>query len=218
MINLIKVILGTVFILAIFFGPAGTFNWPEAWIYLLMTVVYAVPTVLYLKKHNPELIKRRQKFIPEKGWDAVFTYATVVIFVIFLVILGLDAVRFGWSVVPFWLKTISFVGIGLSFAILFLVLKENAYLLRIVKIEKGHKLVTTGPYSVVRHPMYVAVILQFTLFPLALGSFWALPLALLIDIFIIIRTILEEKTLTEDLEGYKEYTEKVRYRMMPGIW
>ena len=213
-----KILLGIFFILVLFFGPAGTFDWPEAWVYLGMMFVYFLPTVIYLKKFNPELLKRRTNFKPEKNWDAVITYGSAAIFIVMLIIMGFDTVRFGWSEVPFWLKTISFVGIGLSFVLLFLVMRENAYLARIVRVEREQKVVTTGPYSIVRHPMYVAVIGQFTLFPLALGSFYALPLAILVDIFIIIRIILEEKTLFEELEGYKEYVQKTRYRLLPGVW
>jgi len=87
-----------------------------------------------------------------------------------------------------------------------------------VKVDKSHKIVTTGPYSVVRHPMYVAVMIQFSSIPLALGSLYAFFLALVIDIFIVIRTYLEDKTLHRELKGYKKYAKKTRYRLLPGVW
>ncbi|MCW4032975.1 MAG: isoprenylcysteine carboxylmethyltransferase family protein [Candidatus Bathyarchaeota archaeon] len=215
---IIKLVLFIFVMLAILLFPAGTFNWPEAWLYLLINICYFIPTFLYLKKHNPELLKRRAKIKPEKGWDMVITVAASILFIPMFVITGLDAVRFGWSLVPVELKVVGFVGIIFSFIILFLVMRENAYLFRVVKVQKGQKLVTTGPYSIVRHPMYVAVMTQFTCIPLALGSFYGLIPAIIIDIFIVIRTYLEDKTLLKELKGYKKYAKKTSYRLLPGVW
>ncbi len=214
----IKLVLYIFVILALLLIPAGTLNWPEAWLYLLINLLYFIPTLLYLRKKSPELIRRRSKLKPERGWDMVFTIVVTVIFVAMFVIIGLDAVRFGWSFVPVELKIVGFVGIILSFIVLFLIFRENAFLFRIVKVEKTQKLITTGPYSVVRHPMYIAVMIQFTCIPLALGSLYAFILALVIDVFIVIRTYLEDKTLHRELKGYKEYAKKTRYRLLPGVW
>lgn len=215
---IVKLVLFIIVILALLLLPAGTFNWPEAWLYLLINIFYFIPMILYLKKHSPELVKRRSKLKPEKSWDMVINVAAGIIFIVLFVITGLDAVRYGWSIVPIELKALGFVGIIFSFVILFLVFRENAYLFRIVKVQKGQKLVTTGPYSVVRHPMYVAVITQFTCIPLALGSFYGLIPAILVDALIIIRIYFEEKILHKELKGYKNYAKKTRYRLLPGIW
>ena len=177
-----------------------------------------IPTLLYLKKNSPDLLKKRTEMKPEKGWDMVFTVIASVVYIALFIIVGLDAVRYRWSAAPIELDALGFVGIIFSFIILFLVMKENAYLFRIVKVEKGHEVVTTGPYSVVRHPMYAAMIIQLTCTPLALGSYYALIPAVLIDILIVIRTILEDKTLQKELEGYAEYTKKTPYRLLPGVW
>lgn len=214
----IKLALFVFVILALLFFPAGTFNWPEALLYLVINVCYMIPTLMYLKKYNPELLKRRSKIKPEKGWDMIITIAASILFVPMFVITGLDAVRFGWSVVPVELKIVGFTGVIFSFVILFLVMRENAYLFRIVKVQEDHKLVTSGPYSIVRHPMYVAVMIQFACIPLALGSLYGLVPAILIDLFIVIRTYLEDKTLLEELKGYKEYAKKTPYRLLPGVW
>jgi protein-S-isoprenylcysteine O-methyltransferase Ste14 len=215
----IKLLLFVLVVLALLLIPAGTLYWPEAWLYLLINLLYFIPTVFYLRKKNPELIRRRGKFIvPERGWDMVFTIAVTFIFVAMFVITGLDAVRFGWSVLSIELKTLGFIGLIFSFILIFLIFRESAFLFRIVKVDKSHKIVTTGPYSVVRHPMYVAVMIQFSSIPLALGSLYAFFLALVIDIFIVIRTYLEDKTLHRELKGYKKYAKKTRYRLLPGVW
>jgi len=207
-----------IFILALLFLPAGTLNWPEAWLYLTSYICYMIPTLLYLKKNSPDLLIKRTEMKPEKGWDLVFTLVASAVFIALFVIAGLDAVRYRWSVAPIELEALGFVGIIFSFIILFLVMKENAYLFRIVKVEKGHEVVTTGPYSVVRHPMYAAMIIQLTCTSLALGSYYALIPAALINALIVIRTILEDKTLQRELEGYVEYSKKTPYRLLPGVW
>lgn len=215
---MIKLVLFILVMIALLFFPAGTFKWPEAWLYLLINFCYFIPTLLYLKKYSPELLTRRSKMKPEKGWDMIITIGASTLFVPMFIITGLDAVRFVWSVVPVELKGAGFVGIIFSFIILFLIMRENAYLFRIVKVQEDQKLVTIGPYSVVRHPMYVAVITQFTCIPLALGSLYGLVPAIMIDVFIVIRTYLEDKTLLQELKGYREYAKKTPYRLLPGIW
>jgi len=213
-----RLFLFIIFISGLLFLPAGTLNWPEAWLYLTMYICYVIPTFLYLEKNSPDLLEKRTEFKPEKGWDMVFTVGATVVFILLFVIAGLDAVRYRWSAAPIELRALVFVGIISSFIILFSVMRENAYLFRTVKVEKGHEVVTTGPYGIVRHPMYAAMIIQLTCTSMALGSYYALIPATLIDVLIVIRTILEDKTLQKELEGYVEYTKKTPYRLLPGVW
>jgi len=137
-----------------------------------------------------------------------------------LVICGIDAVRFHWSNLPLILKIIGFIGYIPSVIIIFLTIKENAYLSEVVRIQKdrSQQVVKTGPYKYVRHPMYSGIILMILFTPFALGSFIALIFSGLIIILFIIRTYLEDKTLQNELPGYKEYIKKVRYRLVPGLW
>jgi len=207
-----------IFILTLQFVPAGTLNWPEAWLYLTSNICYVIQTFLYLEKNSPDSLKKRTELKPEKGWDMVITVGASVVFVALFIIAGFDAVRYRWSTAPIESKALGFVGIISSFIILFSVMKENSYLFRTVKVEKGQKIVTTGPYSIVRHLMYAAMITQFTSMPLALGSYYALIPAVLVDVFIVIRTILEDKTLQKELGGYVEYVKKTPYRLLPGVW
>lgn len=205
------------------FIPAGTLNWPEAWLYLIVIFSYAGVTALWLKKNDPDRLKRRTSFArvkPVKGWDKIIMLAFAVLSVALFSIAGLDAVRYQWSQTPFALKVLGFVGLILSLTLIFLVMRENTYASKIVEVQKdrGHKVITTGPYSFVRHPMYVGYILLFHCLPLALGSLYAFIPGSLMAILIIIRTHLEDKTLQKELKGYKEYTKKVKYRLLPRVW
>jgi protein-S-isoprenylcysteine O-methyltransferase Ste14 len=126
--------------------------------------------------------------------------------------------RFGWSDVPAAIVILADILVFISYCIFFLVLKENSYASRIVEVSPGQKVITSGPYAKVRHPMYSVVLSMYILSPLALGSYWAvIPIIFIIPV-IVARIFNEEKVLTRDLNGYKEYTQKTRYRLIPGIW
>jgi len=212
------------FFLALLFLPAGTLNWPEAWLVILFLFSYVGPTALWLKKNNPDLLRERMftRGFPKdwKGWDKILVIAISIPSFLLFPIAGLDAVRYQWSQVPLTLKALGFVGLIPFLALSFLVMKENTYASKVVRIQKdrGHKVITTGPYKYVRHPMYAGAIPFFLCIPLALGSFYALIPGIFVSIIIIIRTYLEDKTLQKELKGYKEYTKKVKFRLLPGVW
>jgi protein-S-isoprenylcysteine O-methyltransferase Ste14 len=219
---LIRFILGLIFIGIFFFGTAGTFSWPEAWIFIGIQFSWSIGIVIWLFKHNPELLKDRMSLMKKsaKSWDKVILTASIPFYLAFLVIPGLDAVRFQWSIVPMAVKIFCFILIAVSFIWIGLVMKENTYLSRVVEIqtERGHKVITTGPYKFVRHPMYVATLVLLFCFPPALGSLYGLIPVFFAAITVVIRTHLEDKTLHKELEGYVEYAEKTKYRLIPGIW
>jgi len=146
----------------------------------------------------------------------VFTF----LIMIMLAVTGIDAVRFHWSQVPFVLKAFGFFGYIPAMVIIFLTMIHNTYLSKMVRIQedRGHQVCTTGPYKYVRHPMYVGVILFMLSLPISLGSFYGLIPSFLIVLLFILRTSLEDKTLHEELPGYKEYAKKVRNKLIPGIW
>lgn len=203
------------------FGPiflgAGTLNYPEAWLYFAISVGYMAFAGTYFWKKNPEFLKRRADLKAEKGWDLAGNLIVTVLFLGAVYVIGMDYSN-GWSLVPLWLKALAFSIIAISYAALFKVMRSNAYAFRVVKVEKGQKLATTGPYGFVRHPMYLAVIFMFTSIPLALGSYYALPFVLFVDAYIIFRTKMEDDLLHKELPGYKEYAKKTRYRLIPGVW
>jgi protein-S-isoprenylcysteine O-methyltransferase Ste14 len=136
------------------------------------------------------------------------------------VLTGLDGVRFRWSHVPFGLNLLGFAGLVLAMLLVFWVMRENTFASSVVRIQtdRGHRVCSTGPYAYARHPMYVGVILSIISFPLALGSLFALIPAVIIVGLFIMRAALEDKTLQEELPGYKEYAQKVRFRLIPGVW
>ena len=156
---------------ALLFESAGTLDWPEAWLFLIIYLAWAIPIVTWLKKNNPELLEERVAFFkkPVKDWDKTIMLLGTILFITSFLITGFDAVRYQWSRTPLVLKVLGFAGFIPAFILVFLVMRENTYLSRIVETQ-GHKVITTGPYKHVRHPMYVAAITVYVCIPLALGS------------------------------------------------
>jgi len=216
--------LAIVFLLygVLLFGSAGSLAWLEAWLFLIIHLTWTIPVVMWLKKNNPKLLEERMSFFkkPVKSWDKIIIIMVIILFVDMFLVAGFDAVRYHRSQIPFVLKIFGFACFIPSFALFFLVMRENTYLSTIVEIQKdrGHKVITTGPYKYVRHPMYVGAIIFFFCIPLALGSLYALIPSLLLVILIIIRTSFEDKMLHKELEGYTEYAKRVKYRLFPKVW
>jgi protein-S-isoprenylcysteine O-methyltransferase Ste14 len=214
--------IGLGIIFALLFGSAGTVAWPEGWLYMLVQFGSSMLMLFWLKRTNPELLKVRfdiRKRV-QKTWDKVILILIMVTCAPLFMLPGLDAVRYRWSHVPLALKIIGFVGLILSFGIIFWVVRTNPYSSAAVEIQKdrGHKVITTGPYECVRHPMYVGAILGFISAPLALGSLFTFVPALILTALIATRTCLEDKTLLQELDGYTAYVETVKYRLIPGVW
>ena len=221
--GIIRVIVGIPLMLALFFAPAGTFDWPEAWILIIFYLLTTGGMLLWLKKNDPALLKERAEASKKKdvkAWDKWIILIYTLLVMLMVVLSGLDAVRFRWSQVPVVFKAIGFIGFIPAMLIGFRTMAHNSFLSERVRIqeERGHRVCTTGPYRFVRHPMYAGIILMFLCFPLALGSLFSFIPAALIALLFFLRTYLEDKTLQEELAGYKEYTEQVRYRLIPKIW
>ena len=220
-VKILRIVATIIFLLALFFVPAGTLNWPEAWIFIVFYLATICGLVIWMKKKNPGLLKERQRKKPDaKPWDKILMRVYTGVLGIMVIIIGLDAVRFGWTRVPVVLRVIGFLGLLPASAILFWALKENSYLsdMVVIQADRGHRVCTTGPYRYVRHPYYVGVIFFFLLIPLALGSFYGLIPGLAISLLFVARTSLEDRTLRRELPGYQDYAQKVRYRLLPGIW
>ena len=201
----------------ILFLPAWTFNYWQAWVYMLILVVPMLFIIRYLYKNDPELLERRMRMRERQKTQKLIQAAGWPLFLMAFIIPGFDY-RLHWSNMPLTFIIISEVLVLLSYTFVGLVFKTNSYASRIVEVEKGQKVITTGPYAIVRHPMYLGVLFFYVFSPLALGSYWATIPALLIIPILCIRIIGEEKELLENLEGYKEYAIVTRYRLVPGIW
>lgn len=200
-----------------FFVPAGTLDYWQAWMYLAILLIPASLVVLYFLKNDPEFLERRLKVKEKEAKQQLIVKLGDILFIIGFLIPGLDR-RFGWSNVPFEVVIGADVIVFLSYLACFLVFRENSYAGRTVEVVKGQKVISTGPYSIIRHPMYLAVILMYTATPIALGSYWALPPFLLIVPILIFRILNEEEVLRRELPGYKEYCKKTRYRLLPFVW
>ena len=200
-----------------FFLPAWTFNYWQAWIYMLILVVPMIFIVRYLYKYDPELLKRRLRMRERQKTQKLIQAVLWPFFLLVYIIPGFDY-RLHWSNVPLTIIIISEVLVLLSYLFIGQVFRTNSYASRIVEVEKGQKVITTGPYAIVRHPMYLGVLFFYIFSPLSLGSYWALIPALLIIPILFIRIRGEEKELLENLEGYEEYVIKTKYRLVPGIW
>lgn len=173
--------------------------------------------LIYLLKKDPELLERRMKIKEKEEPQKVFVKLSILIFFIAFIIPGFDY-RFEWSEVPFIVIIIADLFIFVGYLLSFLVLKENTYASRIIEVEKGQKVISTGPYAIIRHPMYVAVITMYILSPLALGSYWAVLAILPLSVLVVFRIENEEKILIDKLPGYRVYAQKVKYRLIPYIW
>ena len=218
----IRLIIGIAVMSAAFFGSAGTLEWPEAWLYMISQFAFSGAMAVWLKKNNPDLLKDRMTFFKSsaRAWDKAIFWIMTVFFVPYLLLPGLDAIRYQWSSVPLFIKVFAFMAIAASLLMISWVMRENTYLSRVVEIqrERGHRVITTGPYQYIRHPMYVAVITQLICIPLALGSLFTLIPASLLTALLVIRPHFEDKTLDSELEGYRAYSEKVKYKLVPWVW
>ena len=205
--------------------PAGTWQWWEAWVLVGLWTVYGLITMIYLLRHDPTLLAERLKLVPlqkeQKVWDKALMLLFFIAGIGLYLLPGFDVMRYEWSdPLPLWVRVIAMLVHIPCLVLLVWIMRENTYLSQVVKIDKkrGHKVITTGPYALVRHPMYtVAIILLFAV-PLALGSRFALIISLFLMVLLIVRTYLEDRTLHTELEGYPEYAKQTTYRLIPGIW
>ncbi len=212
-------VFSMLFLCALLFIPAGTVYWPEGWLLLLLFVCYFVPVGLWLGKHRPELVKKRTSLKrPVKSWDTAVVLLMGTALLAVLPVAALDAVAFRLSALPLEIKALGFACVALSLVVMFWAIKENAFASRIVELQKGQKVVSTGPYAIVRHPMYTAFSVMVVGMALALGSLYALLPAALAILGLIARTVLEDRELQKGLAGYREYAKKVRFRLLPGVW
>jgi len=200
-----------------FFLPAGTINYWQAWVYMLVLFIPMSIMVRYLYKHDPELLERRMRMKERQKTQKLVIALSFLFFLPAFIIPGFD-IRFGWSNVPWVVVIIADIIVLFGYLFFALVLKTNSYASRIVEVEKGQKVITAGPYSIVRHPMYLSSLILYAFSPLALGSYWAMIPVVLLVILLVARIKGEEKELLENLDGYKEYVMKMKYRLLPGMW
>lgn len=199
------------------FLPAGTLDYWEAWVYCGILFIPMLAILRYILKHDPAILERRMRMREKEAPQRRIVAGGTILFFAAILIPGLDH-RFGWSFLPLPVVLAADAIVFLGYLLFFLVLRENSYASRVVEVEQGQKVISTGPYAIVRHPMYLAITLMFLATPVALGSIWALIPFLFIPAVLVFRILNEEKVLLRDLPGYGEYRQKVRYRMIPRVW
>ena len=219
-----KAFFGLLFLLVVlWFGlflPAWSLYFWQAWVFWLIFSISTILVTLYLLKKDLKLLETRTKAGPtaevEKSQKIIQIFASI-FFISLILIPGFDH-RYHWSNVPIVLVITGDIFVLLGFIIVFLVFKQNSYASGIIETDTEQKVITTGPYRIVRHPMYAGGLLLLLFAPLALGSYWALPFALLLFVVIVLRILYEEKFLMQNLPGYEEYCKKTRHRLIPWIW
>ena len=205
------------------FLPAGTLAWPQAWIFLAIFNGCSQAIGIWLRKTNPELLAERMKSplsADQRPRDRLVFVAIGVFFCVWLVFIALDARRFGWSHAPPWAQGLGAVLIVGAFYGWVGVLRANSFASATVRLqqERGQTAISTGPYAVVRHPMYAYAILLLIGTPLLLGSLWGVLGVAVAMPLMAARALGEEALLMDGLPGYREYAAKVRFRLLPGVW
>jgi protein-S-isoprenylcysteine O-methyltransferase Ste14 len=203
------------------FLPAGTFAWARGWRFLAIFLLAETVMSVYLWRTNPALLIARSSFHRgTKRWDMLLLAILLPMLIALFLIAALDDGRFHWSAMPWWLSGIGYVGMLSGFWLATWACRVNKFAEPTVRIQhdRGHTVVETGPYAVIRHPMYSAALVIFPGMALALGSYWALVPASIAVGLLILRTQWEDQTLQAELDGYQEYTHCVPYKLIPHVW
>ncbi len=204
----------------ILFLPAGTLHYWQAWVFIGVFMAATIVPVIYLARNNPAALQRRMtagpRAEPRAAQKFIITGSFLTLFAT-MVVSALDH-RFGWSPVPAWLCVVGDVLVATGLGIAMLVVVQNGYAAATVTVESGQTLVSNGLYRFMRHPMYAGNVIMMIGMPLALGSYWGLLFVIPGGMVLVLRILDEEKLLTEELAGYREYRQRVRYRLLPYIW
>ena len=214
---LTKFILGLVLAGLLIFLPAGSLAFVNGWLFMCLLFGPMLIAGFVMLSKAPDFLAKRLDAKEKQATQKAVVALSGLMFIGGFIVAGLDF-RFGWSQMPLWITIAAAVLFLLSYALYAEVMRENAYLSRTIKVEKDQKVVDTGLYGIVRHPMYMATIFLFLMIPLVLGSWYALAVFGFYPAIIIVRLNGEEDLLTRELPGYAEYKKKVKYRILPFIW
>jgi protein-S-isoprenylcysteine O-methyltransferase Ste14 len=209
-----------IFVLCLFL-PAGTWTWTKGWLFLFVTVAASILITVYLQRVNPDVVAARvNRHEGTKGSDRVLLSLFIPLLISILPVAALDDCRFHWFHLPWWTGVLGYAllitgMVGVTWAE-----SVNKFFEPTIRIQtdRGHRVIDSGPYALVRHPGYVSAFLVFIGIPLSLGSSWALIPAVMACLLLVVRTILEDRTLRSELSGYEEYVQRVRFRLIPGVW
>jgi protein-S-isoprenylcysteine O-methyltransferase Ste14 len=217
---IVQTVFGTILFVALIFWPAGTLGYWQGWLFLWVFFASTIGFTVYLAIYDKPLLERRMKAGPQyekEGSQKIIVSLVNVAFFALIVVPALDY-RYGWSPVAPWVSILGDGLIVLSFLFIFWVTRVNTFAASNIRVEKDQRVVDTGPYAHVRHPMYAGAIWLFVGMPLALGSWWSLGLIVPFMPVLLWRLLDEEKILQRDLPGYSEYMRRVRFRLVPYAW
>jgi len=219
--RMLQVIITGLLMAVVLFISAGRLDWVWGWVYIGVYFIGIAINALVILPSNPEMIAERAEIKEDaKSWDKALGILIAIPTLGMLIVAGLD-VRFGWSApLPMAVHLIALAVAALGYALFSWALASNAYFSRVVRLQmdRGHTVATGGPYRYLRHPGYAAMVISVLATPPVLGSLWALTPAGLVACLYVLRTALEDKTLRAELDGYQEYAQQVRYRLVPGAW
>ena len=214
---MVKFLSGLLLVGTLLFLPAGTWDYWQAWLLIGILFVPMFLAGLVLMKKNPELLRKRLNAKEEQAEQKTVIALSGLMFLAVFVLAGLNR-RFGWCLLPDWAVWAAAAVFLLAYALYAEVLRENAYLSRTIEVQEGQKVVDTGLYGVVRHPMYTVTLFLFLSMPLVLACPYSFAVMLVYIPIIVKRIRNEEAVLEKGLEGYAEYKQRVRYRLVPGLW
>ena len=213
----VRVPAGLAALLAVWLVCAGSVHYWQAWMVALTFLGGSLAVGSFFIRTDPDFLVHRFQFREKEAAQRKIIGPTNVIFLAALLLPGLD-LRFGWSRMPSWVCLAALVVMVAGYALVLWVFRTNRYASRIIEVQPGQSVISSGPYAVVRHPMYAAQVVMFPGFMAALGSWWGAGLAVLIIVPLVLRIRNEEEVLQRDLPGYAEYCQRARYRLVPGIW
>jgi protein-S-isoprenylcysteine O-methyltransferase Ste14 len=204
------------------FLPSGTWAWSRGWLFLVVITAASFLSTLYLRRVNPDVIAGRvNRFERWRLWDLLLMLPVGLPAMLAIpIVSALDNGRYGWSRVPWWGCLVGYALMIAGFFGMTWAMAVNKFFEPSVRIQtdRGHKVIDAGPYAIIRHPGYAFAFLLFLGMPLAMGSLWGLIPAMIMSVLLVVRTVLEDRTLQDELAGYKEYAQRVRYRLFPGVW
>jgi protein-S-isoprenylcysteine O-methyltransferase Ste14 len=217
----LQMVAWTAVIAALILWSAGTLAYPGAWAFIALFGIGGFAITLWLAKHSPGLLRERMSTPlqrDQKPWDRVFLSLFILGFALWLPLMGWDAARTGFDAVPVWLQVAGGAGVALYMLGAWWTFRENAFAAPVVKIQEGQRAIDSGPYAIVRHPLYASGLLLFIGLPLLLGSWLGLAFAPLFILGVAWRAVREERALSAELAGYEAYAQRVRYRFVPFVW
>lgn len=214
---IIKFIAGVILVGILIFLPAGTFAYSQGWLFMTILFVPMFGAGIVMMFKNPDLLRKRLNAKEKQAEQSVVVKLSGLMFLVGFVLAGLNF-RFGWIILPGWVSKGAVILFLLSYLLYAEVLRENTYLSRTIEVQENQKVIDTGLYGIVRHPMYSATVILFLSMPLVLGSIISFVVFLAYPLIIAKRIRNEEEVLEEGLEGYKDYKKKVKYRLVPFVW